>query len=75
MNKSLVMAAIVAAIALAACGKKEEVVAPAPAVVVVPAPAEAPSAEAAAAAATVAVDLLRSTQRHRQHRPAAGAGR
>ena len=41
MNKSLVMAAIVAAIALAACGKKEEVVVPAPAVVVVPAPAEA----------------------------------
>ena len=58
MNKSLVLAAIVAAVALAACGKKEEVPAPAPAVVVVPAPAEAPSApaapsaEAAVAAAT-----------------------
>ena len=42
MNKSLVLAALIAAAALAACGKKEEP-APAPA----PAPAAAPAPEAA----------------------------
>jgi hypothetical protein len=55
MNKSLVLAAIVAAFALAACGKKEAPV-EAPAPVVAPAPAAdaaapvAPAADAAAAA-------------------------
>jgi uncharacterized lipoprotein YbaY len=45
MNKSLLMASLVAAVALAACGKKEEVP-PAP-VVVTPAPeASAPAAVA-----------------------------
>ena len=57
MNKSLALAAIVAAVALAACGKKEEaptivvVPAPAPAVVVVPAPAPAVVAPATDASA------------------------
>ena len=53
MNKSLVMAALVAAVALAACGKKEEatVVVPAPAVVV---PAPAPAVEAASTPAPAA---------------------
>ena len=57
MNKSLVLAALVAVVALAACGKKEvaPVAAPAaavaPVVVVVPAPAPA---DAAASAATMA---------------------
>ena len=37
MNKSLVLAALVAAFALAACGKKEEAPAPAPAPVAAPA--------------------------------------
>ncbi len=49
MNKSLVLAAIVAAFALAACGKKEAPAAPAP--VVAPAPAADASAPAAAPAA------------------------
>lgn len=52
MNKSLALAAIVAAVALAACGKKEEAPAPAP-VVVAPAPAPAPM-EAASAPAPAA---------------------
>jgi hypothetical protein len=52
MNKSLALAAIVAAVALAACGKKEEAPAPAP-VVVTPAPAPAP-VEAASAPAPAA---------------------
>ncbi len=60
MNKSLVLAAIVAAVALVACGKKEEAVAPAP-VVVTPAPvvvAPAPAADASAPAmAASAPDL------------------
>lgn len=57
MNKSLVLAAVIAAVALSACGKKEEapmVEAPA-AVIVVPAPAEpAVMAPAPADAAVVA---------------------
>ena len=43
MNKTLVLATLMAAVALAACGKKEEA-APAPAPVVAPAPAAAPAA-------------------------------
>ena len=52
MNKSILVAALVA-IALTACGKKEEpqVAAPAPAPVAAPAPAAAPAADAAAAPA------------------------
>ncbi|GAB3191459.1 hypothetical protein GCM10027292_29680 [Hydrogenophaga aquatica] len=54
MNKSLVIAALMAAVALAACGKKEEAApAPAPAVEA-PAPAAAPAADAAAPAADAA---------------------
>ena len=48
MNKSLVLAALIAAASLAACGKKEE---PAPAPVEAPAAAAADSAAAALAAA------------------------
>ena len=47
MNKSLVLAALIAAASLAACGKKEE---PAPA----PAPAAAEAANAAEQAASAA---------------------
>ena len=47
MNKSLVLAAVIAAAALAACGKKEE----APAPVVAPAPVAAPAPAAPAAPA------------------------
>jgi hypothetical protein len=52
MNKSLVLAAVIAAAALAACGKKEE----APAPVAAPAPAAAPAADASAPAAAPAAD-------------------
>lgn len=46
MNKSALIAALIAAVALSACGKKEEApAAPAPAPVAAPAPA--PAAEAA----------------------------
>ena len=45
MNKSLVLAAIVAAFTLAACGKKEAAPAPAPAPVAAPAPAPAADAK------------------------------
>ena len=48
MKNSIVLAALVAAVALSACGKKEEVAAPAPA------PVTAPAAEQAAAAANQA---------------------
>ena len=52
MNKSLVLAAIIAAAALAACGKKEEAPAPAPAPAAdASAPAAAPAADASAPAA------------------------
>jgi hypothetical protein len=47
MNKTLVLAAVIAAAALAACGKKEEAAAPA-------APAAAPAAAAPAADASAA---------------------
>jgi hypothetical protein len=49
MNKSLLMAALVAAVALTACGKKEEA-APATAPVATPAPAPDPMAAASEAA-------------------------
>ena len=56
MNKSLVLAAIVASIALAACGKKEEapVVVPAPAPMAAPAVAVPAAVEAASAASNAA---------------------
>ena len=54
MNKSLLLASLVAAVALAACGKKEEA-APAPAAVVAPVAAVAASgAEMAASGAAMA---------------------
>src|SRR5687767_13338711 len=53
MNKSLLLASLVAAVALAACGKKEEVPAAPPATS--PAPAPAPVSDAASAAASAAV--------------------
>jgi hypothetical protein len=57
MNKSLVLAAVIAAAALAACGKKEEAVAPvAPAPMAAPAPAAAPAPEATASAAAPVAD-------------------
>jgi hypothetical protein len=54
MNKSLVLASLVAAVALAACGKKEE--APAPVAAPVAAPAAAAVADAAASAASAVAD-------------------
>jgi hypothetical protein len=55
MKKTLILASLMAAVALAACGKKPEVAAPAPAPVAAPAPATpAPVAEAAAGAASAA---------------------
>lgn len=48
MNKSLLLASLVAAVALSACGKKEEAPAPAPAPAAAPAPAPAPAPAAAA---------------------------
>jgi len=53
MNKSLVLASLVAAVALAACGKKEEAPAAAPAPAVA-APAAAVADAAASAASAVA---------------------
>jgi hypothetical protein len=59
MNKSIVLASLVAAFALTACGKKEE--APAPAPVVAPEPAPAPAADMAASAASApAADMAAS---------------
>jgi len=55
MNKSLVIASLIAAAALAACGKKEEPApAPAPAPAAAPAAPAAPAVEAASAAAEAA---------------------
>jgi len=51
MKKSLVLASVIAAFALAACGKKEEAAAPAAAPA---ASAAAPAADAAASAAAAA---------------------
>lgn len=61
MNKSLLLASLVAAVALTACGKKEEAPAPAPAAM--PAPVAAAASEAASAvagAATAAADAAAS---------------
>jgi len=55
MNKSLLLASLVAAVALSACGKKEEAPAPAPAPAAAPAPAPAPAVAEAASAAASAV--------------------
>jgi hypothetical protein len=69
MNKSLVLAAVIAAAALSACGKKEEapapVVAPAPAAAPAPAVAEAikdAGAAGAAAAASAATGAASDVQ-------------
>ncbi|MEI7515066.1 MAG: hypothetical protein WCK81_06720 [Betaproteobacteria bacterium] len=50
MNKTLILAAVIAAAALAACGKKEEAPAPAAAPAAAAPAAEAPAAAAPAAA-------------------------
>jgi nitrous oxide reductase accessory protein NosL len=55
MNKSYVLASLVAAVALAACGKQEEAPVAPPAPVVEPAPAPAVAAEPAASAASDAM--------------------
>ena len=57
MNKSYLLAAVIAAAALTACGKKEEAAAPAPAAkpaAAAPAPSAMPAADAASAAAAAA---------------------
>jgi hypothetical protein len=54
MNKSLLLATLISAATLTACGKKEEAPAPAPAPVAAPAPAPAPAPDAAASAAPAA---------------------
>ena len=60
MKNSVVLAALIAAAALVACGKKEEPApAPAPAPAAVEAPAAAPAAEAAKEAAGAAVDAAK----------------
>jgi len=56
MNKSLLLAALVATVALAACGKKEEMAAPAPAPVAEAASAVMESASAAMDTASAAMD-------------------
>jgi len=58
MNKSLVLAALVASVALAACGKKE--VAPAPVVAPAPAPVVVDAAASAANMAASASDMAAS---------------
>jgi hypothetical protein len=61
MNKMLVLATLVAAVSLAACGKKEEPApAPAPAPVAAPAPAPAPAPEMAASTAASAPEMAAS---------------
>ncbi len=55
MKKSILLASLVAAVALAACGKKAEEAAPAPVAAPAPAP-EAASAPAMDASAPVAAD-------------------
>ncbi|MES2424687.1 MAG: hypothetical protein V4562_09670 [Pseudomonadota bacterium] len=54
MNKLLVLATLVGAVALSACGKKAEAPAPAPAPVAAPAPAPADAASMAASGAAMA---------------------
>ena len=58
MTKSLLLASLVAAVALAACGKKEDM--PAAAASAAAAPAVAEAASAAASAVTTAVDVAAS---------------
>ena len=55
MNKSYVLASLVAAVALAACGKQEEAPAVEPAPMAAPAPEPAVMAEPAASAASDAM--------------------
>lgn len=59
MNKSLVLASLVAAVALAACGKKPE---PTPAPAPAAAPAPAPVADAAASAASAVAGAASAVQ-------------
>ncbi len=54
MNKTLVLAALAATFALAACSKKEEVIVPATPVIVTPAPMSTPTSDAAATSAAAA---------------------
>jgi hypothetical protein len=54
MNKSLLLASVIAVAALAACGKKEEAATVAPA----PAPVATPAPEAASAAMPAASDAM-----------------
>jgi nitrous oxide reductase accessory protein NosL len=61
MNKSLLMAALVAAVALAACGKKEEAAPTAP-TVATPAPAPAPAPAEAASPAAAASPAMAASQ-------------
>jgi hypothetical protein len=56
MNKTLILAAVIAAAALAACGKKEEAPAAAPAAAEAPAAAAPAASEAPAAAAPAAAE-------------------
>jgi nucleoid-associated protein YgaU len=56
MTKSVLFAALLAAVALTACGKKEEAAAPAAPATEAAAPAAAPAADAAAAPAAPAAD-------------------
>ncbi|MBW8844634.1 MAG: hypothetical protein JF607_06645 [Burkholderiales bacterium] len=66
MNKSILLASLLAAVALSACSKKEEPKVEVPAAVVTPAPAAseamaaASSADAAASAASMAADAAAS---------------
>jgi hypothetical protein len=60
MNKSLLLASLIAAAALTACGKKEEAPAPAPAPAAAPAPAPAPAPAAEASAAAAPADAAAS---------------
>ena len=62
MNKSLVLATLVAAFALAACGKKEEAPAPAPAPAAAPAPAPEPAPAAASAAGAASAPASAASQ-------------
>ena len=57
MNKSLLLASLVAAVALTACGKKEEAPAPAPAAM--PAPVAAAASEAASKAADAVASAVK----------------
>lgn len=58
MNRLLLVTAVVATAALAACGKKEDMPAPAP--MSTPAPAPTPVAEAASAAVTESVEAAKA---------------